>query len=88
MFVHAIQGMMPNKVRPYSEVCENVCSIHAFLFKVASRWNFAFFTSGGGQPSSDFTNVRAIQMEFETTVSHASCTRRASAEQYLLRHIG
>ncbi|KAJ9126416.1 hypothetical protein QFC24_002155 [Naganishia onofrii] len=48
MFVHAIQGMMPNKV--------------------ASRWNFAFFTSGGGQqPSSEYSNVRAIQMEFETT---------------------
>ncbi|KAJ9090655.1 hypothetical protein QFC19_009513 [Naganishia cerealis] len=47
MFVHAIQGMMPNKV--------------------ASRWNFAFFTSGGGKPSSEYTNVRAIQMEFETT---------------------
>lgn len=47
MFVHAIQGMMPNHI--------------------ASRWNFAFFTSGGGETPSSLGDVRAVQMEFETT---------------------
>lgn len=75
MFVHAIQGMMPNKVSLGSDFTGQP-NAHAAapLQQVASRWNFAFFTSGGGQPSSEFTNVRAIQMEFETTVSRA-CLR-------------
>ncbi|KAK1924293.1 oxidative stress survival, Svf1-like protein [Papiliotrema laurentii] len=34
---------------------------------IASRWNFAFFTSGGGKEESKLGAVRAIQMEFETT---------------------
>lgn len=34
---------------------------------IASRWNFAFFTSGGGIEPSSLGEVRAIQMEFETT---------------------
>ncbi|KAL7421646.1 putative cell survival pathways protein [Cryptotrichosporon argae] len=34
---------------------------------VASRWNFCFFTSGGGNAESNLGSVRAVQMEFETT---------------------
>jgi hypothetical protein len=34
---------------------------------VASRWNFAFFTTGGGREVSKLGTVRAVQMEFETT---------------------
>ncbi|KAK8864504.1 hypothetical protein IAR55_001754 [Kwoniella newhampshirensis] len=34
---------------------------------VASRWNFAFFTSGGGFEEGKLGSVRAVQMEFETT---------------------
>jgi hypothetical protein len=37
--------------------------------QIASRWNFAFFTTGGGSEESKLGAVRAIQMEFETTVS-------------------
>lgn len=36
---------------------------------VASRWNFAFFTTGGGNPEDEkLGHVRAVLMEFETTV--------------------
>jgi len=34
---------------------------------VAARWNFAFFTTGGGRELSKLGTVRAVQMEFETT---------------------
>ncbi|WVR06944.1 hypothetical protein IAU60_003980 [Kwoniella sp. DSM 27419] len=34
---------------------------------IASRWNFAFFTTVGGQDDAKLGGVRAIQMEFETT---------------------
>ncbi|ORY32787.1 oxidative stress survival, Svf1-like protein [Naematelia encephala] len=34
---------------------------------LASRWNFAFFTTGGGHPDGELGTVRALQMEFETT---------------------
>lgn len=34
---------------------------------VASRWNFAFFTTGGGREKTKLGDVRAVQMEFETT---------------------
>ncbi|OCF38717.1 survival factor 1 [Kwoniella heveanensis CBS 569] len=34
---------------------------------VASRWNFAFFTTAGGEEDAKLGGVRAIQMEFETT---------------------
>ncbi|KAK4687327.1 hypothetical protein P7C73_g2785, partial [Tremellales sp. Uapishka_1] len=37
---------------------------------IASRWSFAFFTSGGGKEKSKLGDVRAIQMEFETTDDH------------------
>jgi len=33
---------------------------------VAARWNFAFFTTGGGREKTALGDVRAIQMEFET----------------------
>ncbi len=35
---------------------------------VATRWNFCYFTSGGGEQESELGTVRAVQMEFETTV--------------------
>lgn len=61
MFVDAIQGgMRPNLVSPILPVGTNQ--------QIASNWNFAFFTSGGGEPESELGSVRAIQMEFETTV--------------------
>ncbi|RXK37072.1 hypothetical protein M231_05660 [Tremella mesenterica] len=34
---------------------------------LATRWNFAFFTTGGGIEEGPLGGVRAIQMEFETT---------------------
>jgi hypothetical protein len=37
--------------------------------QLASRWNFGFFTSGGGKAESKLGSVRAVQMEFSTTVS-------------------
>src|SRR4051794_33678382 len=39
------------------------------VVQVAARWNFAFFTTGGGRELSKLGTVRAVQMEFETTVS-------------------
>jgi len=39
---------------------------------VASRWNFAFFTSGGGNENGKFGDVRAVQMELETTDQYGS----------------
>lgn len=61
MFVDAIQGgMRPNLVSPISPSGANE--------QIASNWNFAFFTTGGGEPESELGSVRAIQMEFETTV--------------------
>ena len=38
--------------------------------QLASRWNFCFFTSGGGNKDSELGSVRAVQMEFETTVGY------------------
>lgn len=35
---------------------------------IASSWNFAFFASNGGNEESELGSVRAIQMEFTTTV--------------------
>lgn len=35
---------------------------------IASRWNFCYFTTGGGQAAGELGTVRAVQMEFETTV--------------------
>ncbi|ORX36571.1 oxidative stress survival, Svf1-like protein [Kockovaella imperatae] len=37
---------------------------------LATRWNFAFFSSGGGKEESKLGSVRAVQMEFETTDSY------------------
>ncbi|RSH87266.1 putative cell survival pathways protein [Saitozyma podzolica] len=37
---------------------------------LASRWNFAYFTSGGGFEDSKLGTVRAVQMEFSTTDSY------------------
>lgn len=39
---------------------------------VASRWNFAFFTSAQGIEDEKFGSVRAIQMEFETTDAYGA----------------
>jgi hypothetical protein len=49
------------------------CFIHAIQGmrpdSLASRWNFGFFTSGGGRAESKLGSVRAILMELTTTVS-------------------
>lgn len=37
--------------------------------QAASRWNFGFFTTAGDAGDSKLGTVRALQMEFETTVS-------------------
>lgn len=36
--------------------------------QLASRWNFAFFTTIAGEEDSELGRVSAIQMEFQTTV--------------------
>ena len=55
-------------------------------FKLASRWNFAFFTSGGGNEESKLGSVRAVQMEFETTVSDSTISMCAMLDKSVMEH--
>lgn len=56
------------------DLAGEACFIHAIQGmrpdSLASRWNFAFFTSGGGKAESKLGKVRAISMEFATTDSY------------------
>lgn len=50
--------------------------------QIARRWNFTYFTTGGTQEKSELGSVRAVQMEFQTTVSlRSKCSEGDGSEK-------
>jgi hypothetical protein len=79
MFVAAIQGLRPDAVSlsvspspSYRSRCLKLIIDPLYIFQVASRWNFAFFTTTQGAEDERLGSVRAIQMEFETPDNYGS----------------
>lgn len=80
-FIHAIQGMRPDSVSRTSLASSRMHKLlQSLTTQLASRWNFGFFTSGGGKAESKLGSVRAVQMEFETTVSVSHLPRQPYSE--------